>query len=102
MAKIKQPTHTSLVERALLEADDFVSFTQLKAATGLPGNHVSATLTHLKGFKAVDSVESQGSLWWFATPQTDTRQVTYAERTPEVKPRKSRKTVKPGLAPGAK
>jgi hypothetical protein len=78
----KRPTWTHLVLRALQERDDFMDQELLLAATGASKNQLSAALIHLKRFKAVDAVESEGRLWWCATGE-DTRSKALEERTPE-------------------
>jgi hypothetical protein len=88
--KGKEPTDVSRVEEYMRFRDDFVSMAELKAATGLDSNHVSACLYHLKKFKAADSVESLGSLWWFLTG-TDLRSKIVEERVREEKPRRTRR-----------
>lgn len=92
--KLKQTTSTTIVEGYLTKANDYVTAAQVRAHTHLDANHVSAALYHLKKFRAAECFESGGTLWWFATPQTDTRTKTITERTPESKPRRSRKTKK--------
>lgn len=79
----KAPTWTSLVEEALRKADDFMGAEALRAATGANPHQLSAALHHLHKRRAVDSVESNGRLWWFATPETDTRLRVVEERRPE-------------------
>lgn len=92
MRRLKQPTATSIVFEALVRADDFRTGLQLQAETGLNSNRVSAALYHLKKYKAAEFIEGEGNLWWFATPETDTRSRTIEEKAPELKPRKPRKT----------
>jgi hypothetical protein len=85
------------VERALREADDFVTARQLQSLLGTDPflgvtlNRVSAALYHLRKHHAADFIEAGTSLWWFATPQDDTRSRKCEERTPESRPRKARK-----------
>jgi hypothetical protein len=90
--KIKVPTATSVVEHEMKFLDDFVTSKQLQKITRLDANHVGAALSHLKKHRAVDCLESEGQLWWFSTPDMDTRCRTVQERTPEKKPRKQRKS----------
>ena len=78
-----KPTWTYLVEQALKEADDFMSLAQLVEKTGAAYNQATAALSHLRKRRAVDSLESGGALWWFATPNTDNRSKTVEERVPE-------------------
>lgn len=79
----KAPTWTSLVEEALRKADDFMGAEALRAATGANPHQLSAALHHLHKRRAVDSVESNVRLWWFATPDTDTRLRVIEARRPE-------------------
>jgi len=94
MAKKKdaQPSKTSLVLKALEAADDFVTAAQLvktMAAIANP-NQISAALHHLKNRHAVDCMESDGSLWWYTTPDLDDRTKTVDERVVEENPRRRR------------
>jgi hypothetical protein len=92
MRKHKVPTATSRVLEALVAADDFMTGRQLQAATALDCNHVSAALHSLRNHKAVQAMNVDGTLWWFATPEDDTRIRVLHERTPEARPRKPRKS----------
>jgi chromosome segregation and condensation protein ScpB len=89
----KRPTWTSLVEAALVTADDFMSVEQLMAVTGGTVNQVTAALHHLQLHHAAEVVEGGGRLWWFATPSTDTRSRVVEERRPE-KPGTRRRRVR--------
>lgn len=92
MFKPKKETDTSRVMRALLAADDFLTAHELQRRLLLDCNHVSAALYHLRKYKAADFVEAPEALWWFATPESDTRQRKVHERTAAVTKRKRRKT----------
>lgn len=87
----KQTTSTTLVLEALIRADDFHTGRQLKEKLGLDVNHVSAALYHLRKYRAVDFVETEKTLWWFATPADDLRSRVVYERAPEIKPRTPRR-----------
>lgn len=89
--KRKEITTTHLVLEALTRADDFRTQRQLCAEIGRDCNHVSAALCHLRKRKAVEAMDVDGQLFWFATPEDDTRSFKLIERTPEAKPRKPRK-----------
>lgn len=79
-----RPTWTFLVEEALRAADDFVGAPELAARTGGNTNQVSAALHALCRYRAVDCVsDAAGRLFWFATPDTDTRVRRCEERRPE-------------------
>jgi len=88
----KEPTCTSIVQTAVTAADDFVTAKWVVEATRLTPNQVSAALYHLKKYTFLSCFESDGKLWWFSTPETDTRSRTVERRAPEAKPRKTRKT----------
>lgn len=92
MAKRKEVTTTHLVLEALMRADDFRTQQQLCAEIGRDCNHVSAALYMLRGYCAVQVMEVDGKLFWFATPEDDTRSRRHVERAPELRPRKPRKT----------
>lgn len=87
----KETTTTHLVLDALVRADDFRTQSQLCAEIGRDCNHISAALCHLRKFKAVEAIAVDGTLFWFATPDDDTRMRKLVERTPESKPRRPRK-----------
>jgi len=87
----KEPTATSLVMLALVNADDFMTMAQLKEITGLDSNHVSAALYSLKKYSAANCIEQDRTLWWFATAEDDTRCRVIEERRPESRPRKPRR-----------
>jgi hypothetical protein len=78
-----EPTWVSRVEDALRAADDFMSFAELAAATSANTNRLTAALHHLRKYRAVDSIDSGGRLYWFATPNTDTRCRRVELRRPE-------------------
>lgn len=90
--RIKVPTCTTLVLEALRRADDFMTLAMIRESTGLDTCHASASLHHLRKHKAIECMESDGQLWWYATPDTDDRSRSLDERTPENKPRKPRKS----------
>jgi len=91
MKRQKEETSTSRVYRALREADDFRSGKQLQDYLGMDVNHVTASLHHLRKYSAVDAIEGEQTLWWYATPESDARSRTVEERVPEAKPRRPRR-----------
>lgn len=93
MKQARVPTLTTLVQEALARADDFMTAAQLAEITKHTPNQVSTALWALSNYKVVESVESQGRLWWFLTT-TDTRTRIFEERTPETKPRRTRRATK--------
>jgi hypothetical protein len=88
---MKKETCTSVVQRTLIAADDFLTATHLQILTGLTMSQVAASLHHLKRHRAIDTLEGAGTLWWYATPDQDDRSRILEERTPESRPRKPRK-----------
>lgn len=92
MKRITETTTTHLVCEALKAANDFRTVSQLMAETKQTNGRVHAALHHLRNYKAAECVQSDGQLWWYATPENDTRQYTREEHTPESKPRKQRKS----------
>ncbi len=100
----QEPTKTSLVERALTSADDFMTLEMVLAAChGAVSRHQGqAALHHLKLHAAVGAMEAEGALWWYATPDTDDRTRQVAQRAPEQVPRKPRRVRKNliGTLPG--
>jgi hypothetical protein len=89
--RFKETTSTCRVMDALVRADDFMTSRQLQAALGLNCNRVSAALFHLRKYKAAEAMEADGTLWWFATPDADTRTRVVEERTPECRRRNRRR-----------
>lgn len=83
--RIRHPTYTSQVLEVLKAADDFMTLPQIDAILRLGTRRVSAALHHLIKHSAVDVVEGIGALWWFATPDDDTRRRTVNETTEHVK-----------------
>jgi len=95
--KPKEPTLTSLVEEALAASDDFMTTAMVLEATKMNRHQAEVTLHHLKNYKAISAMESDGKLWWYATPDTDTRIRHVEERVPEEAG--SRRKRKPRLLP---
>lgn len=90
MKRVKVTTTTTLVLEALHRADDFMTASQLQAVTGRAANQVFAALHHLRNHHAVQSIESDGALWWYHTEE-DSRSRVIEEKAQEIKPRKQRK-----------
>ena len=90
--KTPEPTLMSRVEEALARADDFRTQEQLVEESGIDKHHVQACIWWLKKVQAIDSLESDGRLWWFATPEGDRRTKRIEMRRPEDKPRRVRRT----------
>lgn len=82
-----EPSFTSIVLAALVAADDFVSATDLATLTGLTTGNCRTALTYLRDVHAVDSVDSAGRLYWFATPDADQRTRAIDARKREDEPR---------------
>lgn len=91
MSAFKETTSTTLVTEALEKADDFMTAKGLQQATGRNVNQVSAALHALRQYKVVEAINSEGQLFWYATPWSDTRTKVVYERSPETKPRKQRR-----------
>jgi hypothetical protein len=90
--KPRQTTTTTLVLEARRKADDFMTVRQLVDVTKRTGNQVSAALHCMRKYSAVDCLASGGHLYWYAQPpESDTRNWTREEVTPELRPRKPRK-----------
>lgn len=81
MSRHTRPTFTSRVFLALQNANDFRTSRQLQAELGIGSRQVSASLHSLYRYHAVDVVEGEDALWWFATPEEDRRQVVRREIT---------------------
>lgn len=97
--KHKLTTYTFLILEYLKKVDDFRTYADLMTAVNdarpdVVINDISAACFHLKKHKAIDSVvDHRGTVFWFATPETDDRSRTIDERTPESKPRNRRRRV---------
>jgi len=92
MKHSQEPSCVSLVFGVLVGSDDFKTVQQLKDETRCNMNQVLAATHSLHKYKAVEVMISGGTTYWYATPETDTRQCHRDFRTPEAKPRKTRKS----------
>lgn len=92
--KVPEPTYTSRVEEALERADDFMTAAGLVEATGIDLHHVSTCIWYMNKVEAIQSLESDGQLWWFLTPDRDRRTKKVEMRRPEDKPRRARRSRK--------
>lgn len=87
----RRPTWTHLVLDRLITADDFMTAKQLQLAVGSQNlDQITAALAHLREHRAVDSTQSGGHLWWFATPDGDNRTRQVHERVEEPKGNRGR------------
>ena len=86
----KRTSFTCLTFEALKEADDFLTLHQLNQRLGIGTCRVSAALHHLYKRKAVSCLSENGTLWWYATPETDDRTRSYDEVS-ETQVRRKRK-----------
>lgn len=89
MTRFKERTRTSVVFGALMRSDELMTGRQLMEATGLSSHDVFGSLAMLRNYHAVESLEDNGTLWWFATPDSDQRSCVREERTPEKRPRRA-------------
>jgi hypothetical protein len=94
----KEPTFVHRIFEHLRKCDDFRTARQLQSELNIGSNRVSAALHALRRYDAVVAMDSDGQLWWYATPLTDTRIKTVDERAPELKPRRQRKPRAKALA----
>lgn len=83
MGKNKYPSVTYLVFTALVNSKDFMNHEDLMKVTGCNRNQISAACIHLRNRKAVDVIIDNGVGWWYATPETDNRSMTFDERVQE-------------------
>lgn len=74
----------------MIDKNDFVRAKEIAQHFKLTINQVCTSLNQLRIFKAVNSIDQDG-LWWYATPETDTRTREVIERVPESKPRVKKK-----------
>jgi len=94
MKHSQEPSCVSLVFGVLVGSDDFKTVQQLKDETRCNMNQVLAATHHLQKYKAAEMMYSNGTTYWYATPDTDTRICSHDLRTPENKPRKTRRSPK--------
>lgn len=80
-------TTTTLIVEALERADDFMTMAQIVAATGRTTARVNVALHHLKKHRAIDAMAVEGRLYWYGTPETDSRCKQFDERVEETEPR---------------
>jgi hypothetical protein len=85
-----ETSYTKKVFDFLCAHDDFIRMKDIAAATGLDTRQLRQTLPWLRKCKAIDSVESGGVLYWYATPDTDQRMRTIDEHRREDEPRNAR------------
>ena len=96
--KDRSPTTTKRVSECLSETD-FITAHQIavKLKTGV--SQVAGALCHLRNYQAADSVASEGRLWWFATPATDTRVRELPEAKPQGNGYRGSKKLRPARLP---
>lgn len=93
----RQPSFVSLVLDELKRADDFLTLAQLHdRVPELNVNRSTASLAHLRKFRAADFIVSDGITYWYATGE-DTRTRTTEERVREAEGSRAR-----GSAPGSR
>lgn len=90
MKPFKETTITTRVLEGLIRADDFMTARQIqeKFLPDKTPTRVATALVELRNFNAVGCIEQYNRLWWFATPDEDTRTRIVHERTPESRPRR--------------
>lgn len=81
--KVAEPSFVSIVEKALREADDFMSLREVREVTGMNVNRATASLNHLWKFKVADFMSQNGVTFWYYTPETDRRTKIVPERVRE-------------------
>jgi len=97
------PVETSYTKRitdALAAADDFVPLSGLVDITRLPATKLRGALHWLKKSKAINSLDSDGRLYWYLTPDADQRLRVIEEHRREDEKRTTRKRRAPPAAPG--
>ena len=73
MMRRTHPTYASQVLEVLVAADDALRCREIAARLSLSSRLVSGVLHTLYRYHAVDVIEGQDDLWWYATPADDTR-----------------------------
>ncbi len=88
---VVEVSNTRKVLDALIAADDFLSLPALTAAAKVTTKAAKTSLGWLRHIKAVDSVDSGGTLYWYATPESDQRLRTIDAHRKEDEPRQQRR-----------
>lgn len=87
---MKKKPDCLIVQEWLTTFSDFATARVISLGCGVSTHNTKSALCHLRKYGVVDSVESNGCLWWFITG-LDTRQSVLEERALEAKPRRQRK-----------
>lgn len=69
----RHPTYVSQVMEVLVAADDALQCREIAQRLNLSTRLVSSALHSLYRYHAVDVIEGQSNLWWYATPADDRR-----------------------------
>lgn len=87
--KQKEPTLCIRVEAVLEFANDFLTANDVAKGAGITPHQAMSSLIYLRNWHAVESVESNGRLFWFATKEYDRRVKIVEQRAVEDKPRRN-------------
>jgi len=89
------PTWTSRVEALFRRTDDFLSTADIKREIpDIKFNQLGGALCHFQKLGLIESVQGpKGCLFWFWTGAPDPRVRVVEERTPESRPRRTRRSV---------
>lgn len=71
--KRTHPTYSSQVLEVLIAADDALRCREVAERLALSTRLISGVLHTLYRYHAVDVIEGQDDLWWYATPADDVR-----------------------------
>lgn len=92
----RHPAVVAQVFALLQRRDDFLTYPQVvEALPECNRNQVAAALSHLRKYKAAGAVpDDHGLLWWYATPDTDTRTKQVEQRVKEQPGNRTRRKVR--------
>lgn len=67
------PTYSSQVIELLVAADDALRCVDIAQRLGLSTRLISGVLHTLYRYRVLDIIEGRDDIWWYATPENDTR-----------------------------
>ena len=85
MAIRKRTTYTKMILDYLISLDDYATKAMIVAAVKLKQDQVAITLHDLKRHHAIEAMEADGKLWFYATPEYDDRQRKLDEIKEDIK-----------------
>jgi hypothetical protein len=88
----KEPPNVRTIFELLCALDDIISFDDVARLSTIPKASCRTALYMLVAYKAVERIDQEdGTVWFMATPQSDTRVKSVLLRKPETQPRRPKK-----------